>query len=301
MNPSAGSQSGAGVGAAAGGTPDLVLLNGRPLADRGGLSVLDRGLHYGDGLFETLASRRGRVRFLSLHLERLAAGCQRLQIHLGDVAAIRREVEDAVAGTDAALLKLIVTRGESRARGYGFSGGESVVRLLFRYPWFSATSAPPVEGARVRIAKLRLGENPALAGMKHLNRLEQVLARAEVPAAEADELLLFGASGHLACGTMSNVFLVEGGRLKTPRLDVCGVSGVMRRVVLREATRAGIAAEEAVVSATDLEKASEVFVTNARIGIWPVCRIGDRSLTPGEITRRLQALIAPMLDNPIDA
>jgi 4-amino-4-deoxychorismate lyase len=153
----------------------------------------------------------------------------------------------------------------------------------------------------VRIATLRLGENPALAGLKHLNRLEQVLARAEAPATDADELLLFSSSGLLACGTASNVFLVASGRLKTPRLDLCGVSGVMRRVVLREATRAGIAAEEAVVSATELENASEVFVTNARIGIWPVCRIGDRSLTPGEITRRLQALIAPMLDNPVDA
>jgi 4-amino-4-deoxychorismate lyase len=137
--------------------------------------------------------------------------------------------------------------------------------------------------------------------MKHLNRLEQVLARAEAPAADADELLLFSTSGRLACGTMSNVFLVESGKLKTPRLDLCGVSGVMRRVVLREARRVGIAADEAVVSATDLDNASEVFVTNARIGIWPVCRIGDRSLSPGEITRRLQALIAPMLDNPVDA
>jgi len=299
MSDSAGSQPGAGGGVAAGGAPDLVILNGKPLADSSGVSVLDRGLHYGDGLFETLACRRGRARFLSLHLERLAYGCQRLQINLGDVATVRGEIEAAVAGTDAALLKLIVTRGESRARGYGFSGGESATRLLFRYPWLGATSS--VESARVRIANLRIGENPALAGMKHLNRLEQVLARAEVPATEADELLLFSTSGRLACGTASNVFLVEGGRLKTPRLDLCGVSGVMRRVVLREATRAGIAAEEVVVSATELANASEVFVTNARIGIWPVCRIGDRSLSPGETTRRLQALIAPMLDNPVDA
>jgi len=302
MSSSTGSQSGAGEGAAAGGGPDLVLVNGRVLAgSHVGVSVLDRGLHYGDGLFETIASRGGRARFLSLHLERLAAGCQRLKIALGDLATVRSEIESAIAGTQAALVKLMVTRGEGRARGYGFSGAEAATRLLFRYAWPGASSQLPVEGARVRIANLRLGENPALAGMKHLNRLEQVLARAEVSSADADELLLFSSSGRLACATMSNVFLVEKGRLKTPRLDLCGVSGVMRRVVLREATRAGIAAEEAILSASQLERASEVFVTNARIGIWPVCRIGDRALTPGEITRRLQALIAPMLDNPVDA
>jgi 4-amino-4-deoxychorismate lyase len=303
MNVSAGSQPGAGSGAAAGGSaaPDLVLVNGRPLAGGAGVSVLDRGLHYGDGLFETIPCRHGRARFLSLHLERLAAGCERLRINLGDVASIRREIESAIAGTEAVLLKLIVTRGEGRARGYGFSGEESPLRLLFRYPWPAVGASTAVDGARVRVANVRLGENAALAGMKHLNRLEQVLARAEASSAEADELLLFSSSGRLACGTMSNVFLVRGGRLTTPRLDLCGVEGVMRRVVLREAARAGIPAEETSVAAADLENAAEVFVTNARIGIWPVCRIGDRSLSPGEITRRLQALIAPMLDNPVDA
>lgn len=298
MTGSAGSQSGA---AASGGAPDLVLVNGQQLpAGTAGVSVLDRGLHYGDGLFETIACRRERARFLSLHLERLTAGCQRLRINLGDVGVVRREIEGAIAGTEAALLKLIVTRGEGRARGYGFAGSESATRLLFRYPW-PTTPSPDSSGARVLIANTRLGENAALAGMKHLNRLEQVLARAEATTAQADELLMFSSSGRLACGTMSNVFVVIGGQLKTPRLNLCGVEGVMRRVVLREATRAGIPAEEADVSAADLERAAEVFVTNARIGIWPVARIGDRSLSPGEITRRLQALIAPMLDNPLDA
>ena len=301
MSGPAGSQPGAVASAAANrsGAPDLVLVNGQPVAaGTAGASVLDRGLHYGDGLFETLACRCGRARFLSLHLDRLAAGCRRLQINLGDIGIIRREIESAIAGTEAALLKLIVTRGEGRARGYAFSGTESAARFLFRYP---SPSSPAAEGARVRIANMRLGENATLAGMKHLNRLEQVLARAEVSSADADELLLFSSSGRLACGTMSNVFLVLDGRLKTPRLDLCGVEGVMRRVVLREAARGGIAAEQTELSAADLANAAEVFITNARIGIWPVARIGDRPLSPGEITRRLQALIAPMLDNPVDA
>jgi 4-amino-4-deoxychorismate lyase len=148
---------------------------------------------------------------------------------------------------------------------------------------------------------MRLGENAALAGMKHLNRLEQVLARSEVPADDATELLLFSSSGQLVSGTMSNVFIVQDGRLRTPRIDLCGVAGVMRRVVLHEAAKAGIVTEECTLSATDLGATTEMFLTNARIGIWPVRAVVERPVALGDTTRRLQALIAPMLENPVDA
>jgi 4-amino-4-deoxychorismate lyase len=100
---------------------------------------------------------------------------------------------------------------------------------------------------------------------------------------------------------MSNVFLVEGGRLLTPRLDVCGVAGVMRRVVLREAAQAGIDVQEAELRAADLQRAGEVFLTNARMGIWPVRVLDGRPLSPGPLTRRLQQLLAPKLEEPVDA
>jgi 4-amino-4-deoxychorismate lyase len=273
--------------------PDLVLVNGIP---DGRLSALDRGLHFGDGLFETIACTQGRARFVSLHVARLAEGCRRLNI-TADVPVLRHEIEHAAAGANA-LIKLIVTRGAATARGYGRSGQETATRVLLRYPW-PKDDGP--QAVRVRIATLRLGENPALAGLKHLNRLEQVLARSEVPAAEAAELLLFSSSGRLVSGTMSNVFIVRSGRLITPRVDVCGVAGVMRRVVLREAAKAGMEAEEGVLSESDLNAADEIFLTNARIGIWPVSAVGSRTLAPGSITPRLQSLIAPMLENPVDA
>jgi 4-amino-4-deoxychorismate lyase len=273
--------------------PDLILVNG--IRD-GRVSALDRGLHFGDGLFETIACRRGRARFLSLHVERLAEGCRRLSI-TADIPVIRHEIEHAAAGGNA-LIKLIVTRGEATARGYGRSGQETATRVLLRYPWPKDDAA---QAAHVRISTLKLGENPALAGIKHLNRLEQVLARSEVPAAEAAELLLFSHSGRLISGTMSNVFVVRNGRLITPRVDLCGVAGVMRRVVLREAAKAGMEAEEGMLAERDLDAADEIFLTNARIGIWPVSALGARALAPGNITRRLQSLIAPLLENPVDA
>lgn len=285
--------------AESGKAPGRVTVNGQPPV--AGISPYDRGLHFGDGLFETIACRQGKARFLSLHLERLARGCERLRINLGSVEPLAHEVRQAAKASGDALLKVIVTRGDAVARGYAWSGTEVATRVVFQYPWPPENTAAARDGIRVRIANLRYGENGLLAGMKHLNRLEQVLARSEVPADDAAELLVFSSSGHLASGTMSNVFLVQDGRLRTPRVDQCGVAGVMRRVVLREAAAGGIIAEECDLTAADMESATEMFMTNARIGIWPIRALDGRTLKVGPVTQSLQARLAPLLENPVDA
>jgi len=274
-----------------------VTLNGQPLVD--GVSAYDRGLHYGDGLFDTIVCVNGRARFLSLHLERLSLGCERLQISLGDTTPLRTEIQSIATAGDA-LVKVIVTRGEAVARGYGWAGTEVANRFVFRYP-LPASGVAAFDGIRATVATLRYGENPQLAGLKHLNRLEQVLARSEVPVEEAAELLVFSSSGALVSGTMSNVFLVFQGRLSTPKLNRCGVAGVMRRVILREAAAEGLAVEESVLGEQQLANADEVFVTNARVGVWPVRTLGGRELGVGPITRRIQARLSPLLESAPDA
>jgi 4-amino-4-deoxychorismate lyase len=282
--------------------PDLLLVNGRELdPSAASVSPLDRGLHFGDGLFETIACVRGQARFLALHLDRLSSGCTRLHIDVGDLSLIRKEIAQAAAATDVSLIKVMVTRGPAVARGYAWSGRETATRVLLRYAWPQEDTAAHREGVAVRVSTMGLGENPALAGMKHLNRLEQVIARSAVPGAEAAELLLFSSSGHLICGTMSNVFVERAGRLITPCVDRCGVAGVMRRVVMREAAKDGIAIEEGMVSEADLDATREIFLTNARIGVWPVRSVGARTLGAGALTQRVQSLIAPLLENPVDA
>lgn len=268
--------------------PDRVLLDGRAT---GAIAPTDRGLHYGDGLFETIACRRGVPRFLELHLERLRRGCRRLALPAVDFALLRSELHALAAQRESCLLKLIVTRGAALRRGYGPTGDERPRRLLLRYPAPEGTEANAARGVRVRIARLRLAENPALAGLKHLNRLENVLARGEWRDARIAEALLFAGSGQLVSGTMSNVFLVREGRLMTPRLDRCGVAGVMRRVVLREARRAGIETCETGLDLAALGRADEIFLTNVRIGIWPVRAVAERRLAPGPVTRRLQRIV----------
>jgi 4-amino-4-deoxychorismate lyase len=218
---------------------------------------------------------------------------------------LREEIGRLAAAEERAIVKLIVTRGPATVRGYGVSGREQATRVAIRYPWPVEDPALQQRGVSVRVATVRLGENPALAGIKHCNRLEQVLARGEPDAAAADESLMLSRSGKLVSGTMTNVFLIDGPphspRLRTPAVDVCGVAGVMRRVVLREATRADITAMECELLASDLAAATEIFLTNARVGIWPVGRLQERTLTPGPVTRRMQSLMQPLLEEPADA
>src|SRR5882724_11923895 len=280
-------------------TADAVLVNGVPDA---GVSALDRGVHFGDGLFETIACVKGRPRFLPLHLERLEFGCERLGFAAPNVDEIRAEVLELARDVDRAIVKVLVTAGEAVVRGYARSGSETGTRITIRYPWPHETGAQLHDGVMARTLSLRLGENPRLAGLKHCNRLEQILARAELAAdAGLAEGILFSSSGNLVSGTMSNVFLVRESCLLTPRIDQCGVAGVMRRVVLREARRVGIPARECELRAQDVQTADELFLTNARIGIWPVRALDGRALAPGPVTRHLQSVLAPLLDEPADA
>ena len=281
----------AGGTAAAPGAPELVWVNGVPAAT---VSALERGLHYGDGLFETIACVHGEPRFLELHLRRLAAGCARLGLPAAH-PTLAAEVRTLAAGSTRAIVKVLLTRGPAQARGYALTGHEQASRIVLRYGWPAEDATLERDGVRVRLAEQRLGENPALAGLKHLNRLEQVLARREWSDAQIADALMFSSSGALVSGTMSNVFLVRNGTLCTPSVERCGVAGVMRRVVRALAALASQVVEERALQASDLETTTEMFLTNALIGIRPVRELAGRSLQPGRLTRQLQDTLAPWL------
>ncbi len=178
----------------------------------------------------------------------------------------------------------LLRAGAGESRGYR-RGREAGTCVIMRFPWPKADAAQRRAGARVRIASTRLGENPGLAGMKHCNRLERILSANEPGGAEADEALMHSTSGRLICGTMTNVFLIDAEanavRVRTPAIGTCGVAGVMRRVVMREAAR-------------------EVCLTNARVGLWPVRSLPGREFAPGPLTARLAALVQPLLEAPAD-
>ena len=236
------------------------------------LDSRDRGLQYGDGLFETMRVRDRSIRLLDFHLDRLAEGCRRLSILAPDAARLRAELTRAAARRSDAVLKLIVTRGVG-ARGYRPSGAERASRVMSLYPLAPAPARGPDAAVQVRLCATPLGANPRLAGLKTLNRLESVLARAEWTDGRIWEGLMRDADEHIVCGTMSNLFIRRGSVLTTPSLDRCGIAGVMRRWVLDQARSLDLRVTIGRVRLEDVAQASEAFLTNAVAGIVSVAAI----------------------------
>jgi len=268
----------------------FALHNGKPVA---AVPLANRGFAYGDGLFETIKVVAGEAQFLAEHVARLQRDCGRLGIEL-DICALQSDIDALLHSSPCGVLKLVVTRAAAQ-RGYAAPRNAHGERFALFYPQSFAEDSRARGGASVRVCRQRLSEQPALAGMKHLNRLEQILARAEWSDPAIDEGLMLDTAGRLIEGTMSNLFLVRGGRVSTPRLHRCGVAGVMREVILRQLSAQWVAVEETDLTLDDLYAADEVFVSNSVIGIWPVRKIECIEKPIGSTTIAFQAALAGLI------
>ena len=269
----------------------MILVDGAAQAE---VDAADRGLHYGDGLFETLAVVDGRIRHWAQHRDRLESGCRRLGLECPDASLLEREVLQLSDGCARRVVKIIVTRGTG-TRGYRPPRPARSRRILLASDWPRHPQQWAREGVRVRLCQMRLGHNPSLAGIKHCNRLEQVLARSEWDD-EFEEGLMLDERGHVIEGTMSNLFLVQDGALTTPDLSRCGVAGVMRQVVLDQAPRLGIPAAVAEVGLEQVRQAEGLLLCNSIIGIWPVRTFEERQYPVPELLdglRRIDGLQLP--------
>jgi len=255
-----------------------------------GISSLDRGLLYGDGVFETIAVEAGQPRFWLRHLARLSSGCERLGIPQPEGRRLLEESLAVISGIARGVLKIIVTRG-CAGRGYRPATDAIPTRIIQLHPWPDYPETCSGSGVRVRLCRQRLGHNPALAGIKHLNRLEQVLARGEWDDPGILEGLLLDGDDRLVEGTMGNLFLIRDRVLMTPDLSRCGVAGILRSVVMELAAKVPMPVEVRALGLDDLQKADEVFLTNSIIGIWPVNAVEDRSYRRRALTCRLQVLL----------
>lgn len=259
------------------------------------LSIRDRGLAYGDGLFETIAVRGGRPPLLARHLARLEEGCRRLAIPL-DLALVEAELLAFAGQLGEGVAKLVVTRGEGQ-RGYAPPQPCQPLRILQGAPMPRYPEAHAEQGVRLFPCMTRLAEQPLLAGLKHLNRLEQVMARAEWQDAEHAEGLMRDTRGRVIEGVYSNLFLLGDGVLLTADLSRCGVAGVMRAEVLEQARALGLPVEVRDIAYDELAQADEVFLCNSLYGIWPVRALRERHWSVGPLTRKLQAIVRDLLDN----
>lgn len=254
------------------------------------IPVLDRGFLYGQGLFETIAVRDGRPRHLSRHLQRLAQGCSRIGIEMPARELLEEEIGQLLHGSGQALLKIVLTAGTG-ARGYRSPQHQATTRILQLSAFPQLEPGHASDGIRARICQTRLSENRALAGLKHLCRLEQVLARDEWQDAGIAEGLMLDTHGRVIEGTMSNLFLVRDRVLHTPDLSLCGVAGVMRSVILDLAANTGMETRITTISLQDLEVADELFVCNSIIGIWPLNQLDGHSYQVGPVSKSLCAAI----------
>jgi 4-amino-4-deoxychorismate lyase len=254
-----------------------VLVNGEAAS---AISVSDRGLLYGDGLFETLLVDHGHIVLWSRHLARLDDGCRRLGLPVQDSQVLEQEVRAVAEGRPRCLVRLSLTRGEG-LRGYAPTQGGGT-RIVTAQPAPEMEASSYRDGVTLRWCALRLARQPQLAGIKHLNRLEQVLARAEWDDPAVADGLLMDSAGALISATATNVVLVREGRLLTPRLRQAGVAGTCRAWIMQATS-----CIERRLRPPDVDCADEVFLANSVRGILPVARIGSRRYHPGPVTRDL--------------
>jgi len=242
-----------------------------------------RGFAYGDGVFETMRVHRGTVPWWDVHHARLLNGLARLHIPAPDAATMQRAVAEVFDDGGDGVAKLIVSRG-GIGRGYM---PDLDAPPLWRVSRHELPPPPRQEGLVLRWCETRLALQPALAGLKHCNRLEHVVARGEWNDPGIDEGLLRSIDGFVVCATSANLFVLHGNRWSTPRVDRCGIAGTCRAWLLSET-----GAAETRIDPRELETADAIALCNAVRGILPVARLEARTWAPHPAVADLRQRLA---------
>lgn len=263
----------------------MILVNGQPAS---AVSAEDRGLAYGDGVFRTLRTEAGEPLWWADQYAKLAEDSAALAIDCPDAASLRADV-CRVAQPGEGVVKVILTRG-SGTRGYAPATHQAATCVVMAAA-LPAHARPDPAGIAARWCALTLARQPRLAGIKHLNRLENVLARAEWDDPAILEGLLCDERGLLIGGVMSNVCWVKRGELFTPDLSHCGVAGVARARLLRGAARHGMPTHVGEYAPAAILDADEVMLCNSVIGLCRVARLEDATWSPAGWTDTLKAML----------
>jgi 4-amino-4-deoxychorismate lyase len=240
-------------------------------------------LHYGDGVFRTLKVVAGEIRWWEDQFRKLAEDCAALGICCPGREVLEAEVRQVAGEPGVGVVKIIITRGTS-LRGYGIPADAASTRIVMGFP---PSGSENLE-VRVRWCDLRLSSQPRLAGIKHLNRLENVLARSEWNDAGIAEGLLLDEAGQVICGTMSNLFIVEQEKLITPGLSRCGVAGVARSRIMRAAEQQGQAASVESISRERLLASDGLFLCNSLVGVWRAAELENKHWPDTDWTKKLR-------------
>ena len=266
------------------------LFNGQPESN---LFIADRGLAYGDGVFETIALEAKQPQLWQAHWQRLVNGLNTLGIEV-DTAELQQhlklDIQQALLTwtPPRGVLKIIITRGIG-GRGYMPPAKPQLNRMVQILPWPEGREHLSEQGVHVHICNHVWGNNPQLAGIKHLNRLDQVLARQEWSGTDKHEGLMLNQAGYVQSGVMSNIFVEHNGCLYTPSQDGAGIAGIMAEQVMAIAHQLGVKVHQQHISMDFLRASAGVFFTNSLNGIWPVIDIAGQAFEVTDMTRQLQS------------
>lgn len=267
----------------------MFLING---LEQNTLAVTDRATQFGDGSFTTARVVEGRVQHLAAHIGRLQLACERLSIAFSDWQILAQEMSALASEQRNGVLKVIISRGPG-GRGYSGSACVSPTRIL-------STSATPAHythwkatGVTLSLSPVTLGRNPYLAGIKHLNRLEQVLIRTHLEQTDADEALVLDSEGWLTECCAANLFWRCGQEVYTPRLDSAGVNGIMRQFIMATLARSPYRVVEVNARLTEISQADEVLICNALMPVIPVQRYAEQQWP----ARELYQFLAPLCES----
>ena len=258
----------------------IVLING---AKQSKISIFNRNMQFGDGLFETCVVENKKILFWVNHFARLNRGCEQLKISKVDESVWLSDVKKALSlcSYNHCVVKLILSRGES-FRGYGFKDDIKPVRAVIVSELQKTTLN---NSFCLEYCQSGYDSNPKLAGIKHCNRLEQVLARAGL---KSDEGIMLDENHNVISVTQGNIYAIHSNTLITPKLDKCGVEGTRRDVILDLAKLLGIKVKVDTLSVKELGQANEVFISNSIIGIQSISQIGDISFSENLITKKIK-------------
>ena len=262
----------------------IVLING---AKQSKISVFNRNTQFGDGLFETCLVENKNILFWSYHLARLNKGCERLGIEPVDESFWLSDIKKAISISRLrnCVVKIILSRGETR-RGYSYTDTIKPTRVVIIS---TGPETPHKQNITLGFCDSGYSSNPALAGIKHCNRLEQVLARADL---EHDEGIMLDENGNVISVTQGNIYSIYANTLRTPRLDRCGIEGTRRAIILEIASEIGLQINVSPLTVEELMKADEVFISNSVMGIQAVSHIGEMRFATSGNTKVIKQAFA---------
>ncbi|WP_300175275.1 aminodeoxychorismate lyase [uncultured Aliivibrio sp.] len=252
------------------------------------LPINDRSSQYGDGFFTTMKVDNGKIQLWSLHLERLISSAYCLGIRAPNWQHLENQVYAIAKKVVHGGIKILVSRGTG-GRGYSPEGCENTQVIVSDFDYPAHYEQWQEKGIELGVSTIKLGlSSPALAGMKHLNRLEQILIKKDISKTSYFDAVVLDLNNKVIETSIGNIFWIKGGRIFTPKLSFSGVEGVMKKHILQLAKEFQLELEEVSVELSELENADEVFITNALFEVVPVNMIAHTKFNQYKFTHWFQ-------------